>query len=139
VLQLAQIPTTKPLFRSLLQDVDGRIWVFVHQPGSITDVTKCPAVRAVGRAAFTVAPGPGTCQDGAPPRPIPTWVEPVVHDLFAGTGELNGRVTLPPRSVFKAARGRYLWLEELDVDDIPSIVRYQMTLPPPPPGATRAR
>lgn len=63
------------------------------------------------------------------------WLEQWAADGTLGwialdrDGTILGRVALPSRGVLRAARRDTIWVVELDVDDVPSIVRYRVGLP----------
>ncbi len=113
---LADVPQVKPFFKSIRADYDGRVWATLYQPGRRVAIEPSAAPKAGGE------------EPALPRGPAPThrWVEPLVYDVFAPTGEFLGTVRLPERSTFGAARDDKLWLVVRDELDVPRVVRYRM-------------
>jgi hypothetical protein len=124
------IPAHKPLIKQIRGDGSERIWVQLYAPAHRTTVVRCPSTLI----SFTEAPTIATsCADGQKPRPIPTWIEPVVLDVFQPTGEFAGRVTLPTGSDFRTARNNKVWLASTDSLGAQIIVRYRVVPKPESP------
>lgn len=119
------VPSAKPYYKGLRHDTDGRMWVELYQPGAVVEVLRCPrsTSNAFGAGGQVQSE---TCGNGTAPHRATEWTEPVVYDVFAPTGELMGRVAIPPRKALMAARGSFVWLQELDALDVPSLVRYRL-------------
>jgi hypothetical protein len=122
------VPALKPSYKDFRHDTDGRIWVELFRPAIRTEVLGCPPFSTT---LFGSAPSSSStkCEDGDPPRQVVNWIEPVMYDVFAESGDFLGRVEIPDRSSFMAARGDHLWLQELDADDVPALVRYRLSFP----------
>jgi hypothetical protein len=106
------IPDTKPLYRSLSVDLDGRIWVLLSQPGE-----RIPADQLAARP-------PG---DSAPRPPVREWREPTVYDVFGSDGRFLGRVPFPPRTTAFVMHGDRVWTVTRDSLDVQRVVRYRVT------------
>jgi hypothetical protein len=90
------IPKTKPAFRGLLADNDSRIWVSMYAPAQKLDLPPRPA---------------------GDKRPLLRWQQPATYEVFSDQGSYLGRVVLPMRSRFLAARGNRLWALVKGADD----------------------
>ena len=127
------IPDNKPYYRRLSQDVDGRIWVELHMQAEIRTEIGCPLAAPGG--SFSSNPrSPSAlianlCPDSQPPRPVTITVEPKAYDVFSEQGLYSGRLLIPKGSSFLAARGEKVWLQELDSNDVPKLVRFRMKFP----------
>ncbi|MDX1394830.1 MAG: hypothetical protein R3195_10575 [Gemmatimonadota bacterium] len=113
------IPDTKPAFRSMMFDEDGRLWVLLY-----TRAERIPDEEIE-------PPEEGT--DAPPPT---RWREPSRFDVFESDGSYLGRLELPrgfsiyPRP---AIRGDRVWAVVLDELDVPYLVRYRIEVEPPRP------
>jgi hypothetical protein len=100
------IPTTKPAYRDLEVDEDGRIWVdrymTAHEDSTVAEVS--PA--------------------GAPQR---RWREPRTFDVFRADGSFMGTVVVPPRTRLLARSGPLLWGVQTDELGVPYVVRFRLT------------
>ena len=101
------VPETKPVFRALQVDDDGRIWVERH---------------IAARRVAPVKSAPLTND----PRPPITWREPATYDVFEPDGRFLGTVTAPDKTTFHARRGRHIWAVQRGEFDEPYIVRYRI-------------
>ena len=108
------IPSTKPFIRSVTAGDDGRIWVSVARPGE-----RIPEGER--------APPPSVQVGNAPPRPDPTWRQPLVYDVFEPGGRFLGRVAAPAKTTFRAMRGNNVWAVTRDSLDVEQVVRYRLT------------
>jgi hypothetical protein len=100
-----EIPRTKPIIRELFADTEGRLWVNLY-------------TRAARR---TISPRPA-----GDARPLLTWREHNVYDVFDERGRYLGRVELPPASQLLAVSGNHLWLGVETEDGEPILSRYQL-------------
>ncbi len=102
-----EMPTTKPLLRTLRIARDGRIWAQVHAPA-------------------VVAPGaPGA---ESPLEARNDWKEPEVWDVFDPDGDFLGRIELPLGASALAMRDEFIWGTVPDENDVPSVVRSEAEL-----------
>lgn len=107
------IPDTKPPFRSLWADADGRVWVR----------RSTPAVRESQKRRSTNG---GSRKEPPPER----WREPYIYDVFEPDGRYLGPVRLPegmrasPRPV---ARGDTVWAVLRGPMDVPVVARFRLT------------
>jgi len=100
----AAIPTTKPPFREILVDSEGRFWVSRY---------------AEAEKVRLPAPPPGSGERDY-------WIEPSVWDVIDPRGTFLGSVTTPPRTVFVDARGRSIWVVERGEMDEEYVVRLKI-------------
>ena len=98
-----EIPAVKPRFKEVRTDEDGRVWVTIH----------APAERRLAQASG------GTT--------VERWVEPILYDIFAPTGEFLGRLRQPSFGRFMGAAGSYMWMSESDSLDVARMVRYTIS------------
>jgi hypothetical protein len=106
------IPDTKPPFRGIIADFDGRIWVQVSQRGRPT-MTEQEAREEEQRSDR---------------RPI-RFREPIAYDVFDAEGRFLGHVRTPDTFSSEPellARGDTVWAVVRDDLDVPSIVRFRM-------------
>ncbi len=85
------LPSTKPFYRYLLPADDGRIWVRRYV------------------SAAKVDPGEIDTSRYPPGRPVITWREPTVYDVFEPDGRYLAQITMPPRTNLHAMRGDRVW------------------------------
>ena len=104
------IPDLKPSYRDLAVGDDGRIWVTLYQPSELV-----PAAEQ-----STPPPGP------AMPTPARTWREPTLYEIFEPTGELLGRLAVPPRTRLLRMRGDRAWGVTVDSLDVPYVTRFRI-------------
>lgn len=90
-LSFDETPRTKPAFRNLWTDAEGRIWVHRYVEALRHDLPSSLRSRS------------------GPPRPNITWREPPVFDVFAQDGEFLECVQLPSRARLMESRSRLLW------------------------------
>ena len=100
-----KIPSTKPPFRDLNVDGDGRIWV-----------TRYAEAREV----------PQTPRKAGDKRPQLTWREPETFDVFEPSGRFVGQIVLPMRTFLMSARGNQLFAVAQGEQDEQYIVRYRI-------------
>jgi hypothetical protein len=98
-------PATKPVFRSLFADNDGRIWIEMY------------VAAEKGENALDPPLGKSTL----------TWREPTVFEALTRDGSFLGRVRVPGGPKILAARGMELLLLEKGPDDEPLIRGYRIT------------
>lgn len=96
------VPRSKPAFRKLNVDSDGRIWVERY-------------VVAEHRP-----------QEEGGNRPPLEWREPSVYDVMEPDGTLLGQVRLPFGAYFHDARGMSVYAEFSGDEDVPYVVRYRI-------------
>jgi hypothetical protein len=89
--ELPPIPDQKPLFGSIMVGEDGRTWVRRH-------------VAAVKDTTIEV---PDASDPDA--RPVVTWIEPTIYDVFEPGGEWLGSVEAPRRTSLRVLRGDQAW------------------------------
>ncbi|HEX6314950.1 MAG TPA: hypothetical protein VFZ73_08830, partial [Gemmatimonadaceae bacterium] len=65
-------------------------------------------------------------EKGPPPR---HYRSPTVYEVFAPTGHFLGRVPMPPRTTMFQADGEFFWAVSRDEDDLPSIIRFRLSIP----------
>jgi 6-bladed beta-propeller len=106
------IPRTKPAFRDLFCDRNGRVWVSLYAAAEHRDLPPRPAGDT---------------------RPQLVWLQRATYDVYDDAGTYLGRVTLPHRSQVLAAQGDRVWVLSKDADDVESITVYRMS------GAARSR
>jgi hypothetical protein len=102
------VPGEKPFWRALYLDLDGRIWVELHNRGEPFE------------------PGPQRARPGAPPTPPIRWRERKAYDVFKSDGTYLGRLTLPLRTSFAQAKGSRVWTLLRGEDDEQYIVKYRI-------------
>ena len=111
------IPETKPFFKRLFTDRDGRIWVQLHQPAErmVPEEPAGEEVRSEMRIPLQ--------------RSRERWVEPIVFDVFEPDGRYLGQVRAPtgfrvaPRPVIE---GDHVWAVVREADEPLSIVRFRI-------------
>ncbi|MBC8090069.1 MAG: hypothetical protein H7Z40_22655 [Phycisphaerae bacterium] len=99
------VPRSKPVFKDLIGDSDGRIWVRRYVP-------------AVSH------PGPEPKKGEARPRRV--WREPAVFDVFEPTGRLLGTITLPWDAWFADAVGMNVYVVQTGPDGDESVQRLRI-------------
>lgn len=100
------VPPTKPAFRDLFTDSDGRIWVSLYRPAEKRDYPPRPAGDA---------------------RPRLFWRQNATHDVFSPSGAYLGRVELERDSQLLAAVGDRIWVLSRGADDEDRIIVYRLT------------
>ncbi len=103
----SDIAQSKPFFKYLRADDDGRIWVWLYHASVRIFVADTVKAATAGTSRYM-------------------WVEAVVYDVFAPTGEFLGSVRFPERAAYAAAKGDKLWLVLTDELDVPRVVRYRI-------------
>lgn len=105
-----EVPLTKPYFRDLFADVDGRTWVQLSRPG-----TKLP-------------PDPAAQPDARGRMPVERWREELAYDVWDADGTLLGTVVFPPTFELRYARGAYAWGTVRDEYDVEYVVRMRFSV-----------
>jgi hypothetical protein len=100
------VPRTKPFFKWITTDQDGRIWVWLSTASERYNPPPPPHAR-------------GTI-------PVLRWREPALFDVFESDGTYIGQVAVPERVELKAIHGDVAWAVVRDEDDVPSVVRYRI-------------
>ncbi len=114
------IPDTKPAFRSLMFDMDGRLWASLY-----SEAEPIPDEEVEW-------PDPGD-DDALPPI---RWREPTRFDVFDVDGSYLGQLTAPrgfttyPRP---AITGNRVWAVVRDELEVPYLVRYRIVPEEPRP------
>lgn len=99
------IPDQKPVYRALLSDADGRVWV----------------QRYVAADSL-----PGAERAAGDRRPRRVWREPSTFDVLETNGQWLGAVTLPRNTRFADARGRQLWVIGSGEEGEDFVARYRI-------------
>lgn len=105
------IPDTKPAYRRVWADEEGRIWVQLYTEGE-----RIPEGQLEER-------------EGSGDQPSDRWREPLAFDLFEPDGTYLGAVPAPrglqtsPRPV---ARDETVWAVVRDELEVPYVVRYRL-------------
>ena len=117
------VPETKPPYKWIFADLDGRIWVQLHQPAELVpqggESTKPDStLRATADAqARTELPS------------VADFIEPVVFDVFEPDGRYLGQVSAPkgfrtrPQPVIQ---GNTVWAAVGERGSVPSVVRFRI-------------
>ncbi len=96
------IPDTKPYFKSIKVDADGRIWVWRY-------------VEAMQRSDVY-------------PRLENSWWEQPTFDVFLESGEFYGTVKLPFNVKFKEAKDENVWAIHTDENGEKTVVQYKLSV-----------
>lgn len=104
-----EIPASKPAYRAIRADLDGRIWVRLYTAGEPIPADELPEPR----------PGPN------PPVQRTTW-EPNLYDVFAADGRYLGRVRPPGKASVLQATGNTAWGIDRDASDVSYAVRFRI-------------
>jgi hypothetical protein len=117
-IQAQPIPRTKPVFRELEVDQEGRIWMRLHAPAIRIPMT--PGEEAgLERAQEMFG-----ADDAPPPQ---EWRERAVYDVVEPDGTYLGRVELPYwNSRLVAARGRDVWVVQTGEYGENYVVQYRI-------------
>ncbi len=99
------VSTTKPVFRALSVDADGRIWIERYVPAINWDVE------------------PRDSQDGWPAR---AWREPTTFDVILPEGVFLGTVVLPSHTIAMFRRRMHLWGIQFGEYGEPYVVRFRI-------------
>ncbi|PWN06509.1 6-bladed beta-propeller [Rhodohalobacter mucosus] len=96
-----QVPDNKPVFKKIMTDMEGRIWVWRYTEAIYTEEN--------------IGPHFG---------PESNWWEPPTFDVFNPDGSFYARVELPMRAKFFEARGNHVWALVKGEFDEQYVVRY---------------
>lgn len=114
------VPETKPPYKSIFTDRDGRIWVLLHQPAQL---------RTSGaQEADSVSATSATREN----RELPSardFVEPIVFDIFEPDGRYLGQVSAPAgfrTRPMPVIQGNTVWAAVGERRSVPSIVRFEI-------------
>jgi 6-bladed beta-propeller protein len=113
-----EIPENKAPLAGILIARDGNIWVRVASPSERIPDAELPLA--------------GEKKPGGKPgsqAPVRHYRSPAIYEVYAPTGRFLGRVPLPPRTTLIQADGEYFWGIARDEDDLPSIVRFRLSMP----------
>ena len=110
------IPDTKPAFKNLQVDLDGRIWVHVH--------VEAEPIPEEEREEPSTGSGRGPSSNVM--VPAERWREPPVYDVFEPDGRFMGTLRLPVRARLMQARGNQVWAIDRDELGVEYVVRYRL-------------
>lgn len=105
------IPDTKPAYRDVRVDLEGRVWVRLHTRG-----------EPIPEAEFEEPEDPDA-------RPPDRWREPLAFDVFQPDGTYLGTVRAPDRVSIHPrveSRGDRVWAIVRDELDVQYVVRYRI-------------
>lgn len=97
------IPETKPAYRKIITDSQGRIWIWRYVEAVYTEVNVSPHFG-----------------------PESHWWEPPTFDVFLPDGSFYAAVTLPFEANFRDARYNYVWGIVKGEYDEQYVVRYRL-------------
>jgi hypothetical protein len=100
------IPRTKPAYRDLFADQDGRIWVSVYTATEKRNIPPRPAGDL---------------------RPRLVWRQNATYDVFDPMGVYLARVALEPNSQLLWAQRDRIWVLAKGADDEERIISYRLT------------
>ena len=106
------IPDTKPMFRNMMTDQDGRLWVHLH--------------AVAERIPDEEIERPDPASNDPPPE---EWREPTRFDVFDVDGTYLGQIEAPrgfARSPRPAIKGDRVWAVVRDELDVPYVVRFRI-------------
>ncbi len=101
------VPSVKPFFRRILVDAVGRIWVERYTKGYRYDYS-ASEVEERGE------------------RPLISWREAQVFDVYEAQGRFMGTIRLPTRVQFMHANETHLWALRMGEYDEAYVVRYRI-------------
>jgi hypothetical protein len=136
------VPETKPPYKSIFTDRDGRIWVLLHQPGQLragevdeeASVPNEPkseepdSASAASAGEDLASTTSRTREDLELPSPR-DFVEPIVFDVFEPDGRYLGRVSAPAgfrTRPLPVIQGNTVWAAVGEGGTVPSIVRFEI-------------
>ena len=105
------IPDTKPAYRAVRVDLEGRIWVWLHTEG-----------EPIPEAEIDEPEDPDA-------RPPDRWREPMAYDVFQPDGRYLGTMRAPDRTALYSrveSRGDRVWAVTRDELDVQYVVRYRI-------------
>jgi hypothetical protein len=105
-----EIPETKAPLTGITVARDGNIWVRVASPSEVIPADELPPRRDKG-------------------PPVRRYRAHAIYEVFAPDGRFLGRVPMPPRTTMLQADGDYFWGISRDADDLPSVVRFRLSVP----------
>lgn len=104
-----EIPENKAPLTGITIARDGNIWARVATPSERIPDDELPPQREKG-------------------PPVRHYRSPTVYEVFSPDGRFLGRVPMPPRTTMIQADGDYFWGIMRDADDLPSVVRFRLTV-----------
>jgi hypothetical protein len=102
------LPETKPFFRGIMTDEDGRIWVQLFAEAK-KDPSAAEPRLVNGKKA-----------------PVITWTQDPVYDVFGPDGAYYGRLAFPPKVGPMVARGDQVWGVATGESGENYVVRYRV-------------
>jgi hypothetical protein len=105
-----EIPETKAPLTGITVARDGNIWVRVASPSEVIPADELPPRRENG-------------------PPVRHYRSHAIYEVFAADGRFLGRVPMPPRTTMLQADGDCFWGISRDADDLPSVVRFRLSVP----------
>ncbi len=106
--RIAQLPSTKPAFRSLRIDLSGRIVVGRYVAAQYVEPTPEDLDRWQGRTPYT-------------------YRERSTYDFFSDEGVFLGTLTLPKNTDLAEAEGDRIWVVGRGQHDVPFIAQYRIS------------
>jgi hypothetical protein len=100
------LPRTKPAFREIFADQDGRIWIEVFTPATKRNVP------------------PDTSRNALPPI---EWRQDPTFDVFESAGRFLGTVTLPYGSMIWAARNDRVYARSIGPEGEERLIAYRLS------------
>jgi hypothetical protein len=119
---ISLIPESKPAFKDIVADMDGRLWVSLHTAAVRTTVQQ-QAGPATGFGG-----GSGNARSSSPPaRPetMVVWREHPLFDVYAPTGEFLGSLQLAENEKLLNAMHDRIWVMRRDSLGVEYVVRYR--------------
>ncbi len=110
------IPETKPYFKRIFSDRDGRIWVQLHQPADLVE-SQASGEESESQTRTALS------------RSRERWIEAVVFDVFEPDGRYLGQVSAPAgfrMSPPPVIAGDRVWAVVHEEDGSLAVVRYRM-------------
>jgi len=119
---------------SMRQTQPGWTWNGPEIPEHKAPLTGITVARDGNIWARVAAPSERIPDDELPPQrekgpPVRHYRSPAVYEVFAADGRFLGRVPMPPRTALIQADGDFFWGVMRDADDLPSVVRFRLSVP----------
>ncbi|MEE9578884.1 MAG: hypothetical protein V3W24_04850 [Gemmatimonadota bacterium] len=134
------VPETKPPYKSIFTDRDGRIWVQLHQPAQLRageageeapvptepEPDSASAASAAGEDSASVA---SSIRENIDRPSARDFGEPIVFDVFQPDGRYLGQVSAPAgfrTRPMPVIQGNTVWAAVGERGSVPSIVRFEI-------------